>query len=133
MVNNLNGLVVVYVEDEENVREKVGRALRRRVHQLHVAQNGKEGLELIHKYNPHIVITDLEMPVMNGMEMIAHIRDKSPELCDPPIIVVTAYKDEEHFTKFANLYVYKPIDINNLMQTVEALASECGIILKPLD
>lgn len=133
MINNLSELVMVYVEDEAHVREKIGRALRRRVHTLHMAENGLEGLELIRKYRPHIVITDLEMPVMNGMEMIAHIRDKSPELCDMPIVVVTAYKDQEHFTEFANIYVYKPIDISYLIQTIENIAVECGIIQKPAD
>ena len=113
-------LKVVYVEDEEEVRSQIARALRRRVAEIHTAENGKEGLELVQKVNPDVVVTDLEMPVMNGLEMIQHIRDEFDR--ERPIIVVTAYKDDEHHTDLADGYVYKPVVIDELAEQVLNLA-----------
>lgn len=117
---DLKDLTVVYVEDEELVREKIEKSLRRRVSQIHVAGNGKEGLELVQRSNPDLIITDLEMPVMTGLEMIKRIRQQAG--AQKPIIVVTAYKDEEHFTELADAYVYKPVILVELIEVMTRLS-----------
>lgn len=123
----LKKLTIVYVEDEESVRERVAATLRRRVGTLYVAANGEEGLALIKTHQPHMVITDLEMPVMTGMEMIRQAKAHLENLCDVPVIVVTAYQDDEHFTELANLYVYKPIHLDELIDSMIKLMIECEI------
>lgn len=128
----LKKLTVVYVEDEEEVRKKITKALKRRLGEVFEASNGEEGLELICKHHPHIVLTDLEMPVLNGIEMIKQIREKAGKMdkCDIPIIVVTAYHDEEHFTDLANAYIFKPIILSKLVDTLVQIAKECKIFEK---
>lgn len=118
----LKMLSVVYVEDEYDVRKQIGRALARRVASVYLAENGAVGLDYIRKFKPHIVVTDLEMPVMNGLEMIEKIRAESDS--NIPIIVITAYRDEEHYTNLANSYIYKPIIIQDLLETMVNLAHE---------
>lgn len=123
----LKELTILYVEDEENVRVKVGRALSRRVGTLYTAENGLEGLELIKKHKPDMVITDLEMPKMTGIEMIRQAKAHCEDLCAVPVVVVTAYRDDEHFTDLANLYVYKPVRIRELVESMVKLMIECNI------
>ena len=108
----LKQLTVLYVEDEEAVRHNISMALKRRVGMVITAENGKEGLEKTQEYNPDVIVTDLEMPVMNGIVMIQKIR----EIYGPnrPIIVITAYRDEEHYTNLADGYLYKPVLFDKL-------------------
>lgn len=111
----LKDLTAIFVEDEEPVRKNLSQVLRRRIGSVYTAINGEDGLQKVIDHDPDIVITDLEMPVMNGIVMIKKIR----ELYDHnhPIIVITAYKDEEHFTDLADGYLYKPV----LIEELEAL------------
>ena len=120
-MKTLKELSVVYVEDEPEVREGIARALKRRVGVLETAANGKEGLALFLQQRPDMLITDLEMPVMDGLEMVRQVRAQSPESV---IIVVTAYKDEAHHTDLADGYVYKPVDIWRLVEMMEMLAQQ---------
>ena len=119
MTEVLKTITVLYVEDEEEVRSAIMRALKRRVGNVIMASNGKEGLELFKAEHPDIVITDLEMPIMNGIAMIEKIRDISGN--DYPIIVVTAYKDDEHYTPLADGYIYKPIHFDELETMIATL------------
>lgn len=112
----LKDLTVVLVEDDELIAELVARSLRRKVKTVHVGKNGLEGWELTAKYNPDIIITDIEMPVMNGLDMIQKIRENFDGL--HPIIVVTAYADDEHKTDLANAYLFKPVDKNQLFEEI---------------
>jgi len=111
-MNELQNIVVVYAEDEDSVRAQVATFLGRRVKEIYSAQNGEEGFRLTKEHNPDMVITDLEMPVMNGLEMIKKIREEFGE--GKPIIVLTGYDDDEHYTELADVYIYKPINLYKL-------------------
>lgn len=118
----LKDISVVYAEDDELIRQSITRIIRRRVKEIHSAEDGKEGLTLIQQYNPDMVITDIEMPIMNGLEMIAEVRKIYGP--DTPVIVVTAYQDEEHHTELADAYIYKPIESQQLFELMVRLAKE---------
>lgn len=118
-MGTLDTITVLYVEDEEEVRNSIARALKRRVGNIITAANGQEGLDLFKKERPDIIVTDLEMPIMNGITMIEKIREISGN--DYPIIVVTAYRDDEHYTPLANGYIYKPIHFDELENMVVTL------------
>jgi len=115
-VGALKNLKVVYVEDEDMIRASVARIIKRRVKELYVGKDGLEGLELVKKHQPDIVITDIEMPIMNGLEMIKRIREGHKD--DTPIIAMTAYQDEEHYTDLANAYIYKPVNASILFEAM---------------
>ena len=110
----LKDITVLYVEDEDMMRESVVMLLKRRFKKVLVAANGLEAIDIYKAENPDIVITDLQMPVMDGMELSKQIR----EMGDTPIVVVSAFNDESHQVPEANGRLLKPIKKNDLLDTV---------------
>lgn len=118
----LKELSVVYAEDDELIRQSITRIIRRRVKNIYAAENGKEGLDFTVEHDPDLVITDIEMPIMNGLELIEELRNTHGK--DTPIIVVTAYQDAEHHSDLADAYIYKPIESQQLFETMVMLAQK---------
>ncbi len=113
----LKNLTVLYVEDEEFPRESIARFLSTKVAAVHLASNGREGLEAFLRHQPDVVITDLEMPVMNGIEMIRRIRGLENVI---PIIITTGYDDDQHQTDLADRTLIKPIIFSALLDALES-------------
>jgi putative two-component system response regulator len=115
----LKALTVLYVEDDDDVRELLTRFLKRRVGTLHVGKNGQEGIELFRAHNPDVVITDIKMPVMDGLEMAGNIKNSAQET---PVIVVTAFSERDYFMQAIKIgvdcYVTKPVDTEILLQAI---------------
>lgn len=112
----LKDLKVLYVEDEDIARLSIATFLKRQVGAITTAENGSVGLQCYIEQRPEVVITDLEMPVMNGLEMIRRIRELDDDI---PIIITTAYDDEAHACPQANRVILKPIRFMDLVQAVE--------------
>ena len=119
----LKNIKILYVEDEKNISEQVKYFFDRYVKEFHIANNGEEGLELFDKVNPDVVITDIQMPKMNGLDMIKQLRRK-----DVPVIITTAYSDAEYFLKAIELkvdkFVIKPINLIELVNDVQSVVLE---------
>jgi CheY-like chemotaxis protein len=102
---------LLYVEDDEHIRDQLTQFLKRRASVLHVATNGAEGLELYRRHQPDMVVSDILMPQMNGLEMAESIRALNAEV---PIIVTTAFNETDYFLKAIQIgvdnYVLKPVD-----------------------
>ncbi|KJR42220.1 response regulator receiver protein [Candidatus Magnetoovum chiemensis] len=111
----LKTVTVLYVEDEYLLRVAIGRFLSRRCKEVILAANGKEGLELYKQRHIDIVITDLEMPVMNGFEMSKKILEITRL---QPIIITTGYSDDEHIIAEACEHLIKPIDEDKLINAI---------------
>jgi YesN/AraC family two-component response regulator len=109
---------ILYVEDEFITRLDVRNMLSCKFKKVFLAKNGNEGFELFISKNPDVIITDLKMPVLDGVEMIKKIREINK---DVPIIVASAFDKE--FTKCDDLKVFgfitKPITRFNLLIMVE--------------
>lgn len=110
----LKEITVLYVEDEDIMRESVFMLLKRRFKKVLVAANGLEAMAIYKDEHPDVVITDLQMPVMDGMELAREIR----ALGDTPIVVVSAFNDEGHQVPEANGRLLKPIRKNDLFDVV---------------
>lgn len=110
----LKEITVLYVEDEDMMRESVVTLLKRRFKEVLVACNGAEALDVFKKHKVDIIITDLQMPVMDGMELSKHIR----EINNTPIVVVSAFNDDSHQVPEANGRLLKPIRKNDLLDMV---------------
>ena len=119
------GLLVV--DDEEGIREVVIRALKRRFpeHQIFSACDGMEALELLEKQPIHLVLTDLMMPRLNGMDLIKKVRGIYPDI---PVVVMTAKRDLDVALKTietgAISYIQKPFE--NLAQVTNTVADALG-------
>jgi YesN/AraC family two-component response regulator len=120
-MERLKQMTVLFAEDEDLPRKSIGNFLKRQVGVLDVAENGKQGLDLFTAHRPAIVITDLEMPEMNGMEMIRRIREQGESV---PIIITTGYDDDEHCSELADRTLIKPIIFSKLLEAIEECITE---------
>jgi PAS domain S-box-containing protein/diguanylate cyclase (GGDEF)-like protein len=121
----LKNLSVLYVEDDQDILESMQRPLGRRIHTLHTAINGEEGLAAYHREKPDVIITDIRMPVMDGLRMARQIREADPAI---PIIITSAFDETDYFVEAIDIgvsrYVLKPIDISKLIGALEHCVRE---------
>ena len=114
---------VLYVEDENSTRDEIHQLLQGRFREVFVAQNGAEGLELFRKNGPDLVVTDILMPVMDGLKMVKEMRTCNK---DVPIIVMTAYGETSYMMDAidANVdqFVTKPIELKKFFTALEKFA-----------
>jgi len=114
---------LLYVEDDEHVREQLAHFLRRRVGAFYVAADGREGLEAYLAYKPDIVVSDILMPEMDGLQMAEQIRMIAP---DVPIILTTAFNETNYFLRAIQIgidnYVLKPVDSEVLQKVLDKSA-----------
>jgi len=119
----LKNLVCLYVEDDKNIRESFIFILNRYFKKILVAENGEKGLELYKKYKPDIVISDIRMPIMDGIEMAKRIKEFNPNTY---IIFITAFSDVDYLREAIDLnvegYLTKPIDKKLLIKKLNFLA-----------
>ncbi len=119
----LKEFTLLYVEDEKESRDLMTSILESEVKELFVAKNGREGLELFKKYNPDIILTDIAMPIMNGLEMVREIRkiDK-----DKMIAILTAFNEVEYLKEAIELkidkYLLKPLEEVSFFDTLDSMA-----------
>lgn len=85
---------VLYAEDDEQTQEGMAVILKRLFKTVYLAPNGEVGLSLFQEHTPHLVITDIQMPKLNGLDMSKAIKELSPQT---PIIITTAFNDEHYF------------------------------------
>lgn len=81
---------VLLIEDDPSIREGVGLGLRRRGHEVSAAETGEAGLELMAAFRPELVLLDLMLPGINGVQVCRRIRETS----QVPIIMLTARGDD---------------------------------------
>lgn len=116
----LKNISILYVEDEKQTREEMASFLKELTSFLFVASSGEEALKIYHKKRPHIIISDINMPKLNGIEFIKQIRAKDLKT---PIILLTAYNDVEYLLPAANLniqsYIIKPITKLKIQQVLK--------------
>ncbi len=114
---------VLYVEDDAIIQFSVSSLLDRKIGKLYTASDGQEGLNIFLEKRPDIVITDIRVPGMSGLEMVEAIRKRDR---DVPIIVTTAYNETDNLLQAIDLgidkYVVKPIERGQLLQCVERCA-----------
>ena len=107
----LKSLKVLYVEDEEDTREQFSHFLTRIAGEVVVASDGARGLAAFEHHTPDIVITDIQMPVMDGLTMAREIRSRDASI---PLILLTAYDQAEYLKKAIDTgiakYITKPVN-----------------------
>jgi len=111
---------ILLVEDEENLRLLYEEELKAEGYALVSAGNGKEALRLLEEVKPDLIILDVVMPVMDGMETLGQIMGRKRNI---PIIIHTSYPGyrEDFMSWAADAYVSKSSDLRELKQTIRDL------------
>jgi signal transduction histidine kinase len=130
-LNLLNNFTLLYVEDDKDTSELISSILEDYTKELYIAYNGEEGLELYKEYKPDIVLSDIQMPIMNGITMAQEIKKIQTH---QPIALFTAFNDPEYLKQAVNLgiskYVLKPL---NEEQFFDALISMAKVLQADVD
>ncbi len=118
-------LIILVVEDEVKARESMINILSEHFSKVIGAQNGDEGLKKFKKFKPDLVITDIAMPIMDGLDMAREIKEISD---DVPIVVLSAYSEKERLLRSIDIgidkYLIKPVDIEELFKVLDYLIGE---------
>lgn len=119
----LKNLTVLLVEDDNDSKKIMHDVLSDNFEKVFTAQNGDEGLKKFKKYNPNMVITDVFMPISDGLDMTRYIKEISK---DTPVIVLSAHSEKETLLKAIDVgidkYLIKPIMADDLLKTIENVA-----------
>ena len=115
---------VLVVDDDEDVAETIERTLQRAGHSVTVAHRGADALQSARRRRPDLVVLDIMMPGMNGIDVCRHLR-ANPDLAPTPILFLTARGEIadkiEGFEAGADDYLTKPFDLRELELRVKAL------------
>lgn len=124
-INVLKSIKVLYVEDEPITRKQVCKFLSKRVGKVFEAENGKDGIKKFIEFRPDIIITDLVMPYMNGIEMMKKLREDG---FDCPFIITSALSDSGTILETVDLkidkYLIKPINVDILLDSLTQIAAK---------
>lgn len=116
LIEQLKEYTVLVVEDEEGIRKRLVNTLKYYFKDVLEASNGEDGYDLYCEYKPDVILSDIEMPHKNGIEMISKIRSSD---LDTIVIMVTAYSNEEYLLDLINLhinhYILKPVHSQSLL------------------
>ena len=129
---------LLIVEDDPDILRLLDTTLTFRGYHVVKAHNGKEGLEIIQKEHPTLVITDIMMPQLDGFGLVHRLR-LNPETRNIPVVFITAtfvtYEDKEFSLNIgATRFIQKPIDLERLLTTVvDLLKQEAQVAVEPLN
>ena len=116
---------ILVIEDDDETRELLRMALEKRGYQVTVAEDGVRGYDTALFLRPDLIVTDIQMPGADGVQVIRRVRD-SASLEKTPILVTTAFGTGTATFSLqlgANAYEPKPIDLESFMSTVKRLFS----------
>ena len=122
-----HSISMLIVEDEKMICEVLDIMISRKFPDaaLYFAENGKLGVELFKKHLPEIVITDIQLPVMDGIEMAGEIRSIQ---IGTRFIVLTAFSNSDYYDKFTKIgfhdFLTKPIEFDKLFTAIEKCIAE---------
>lgn len=119
---------IVIVEDETRIREGIQKLIKRvsdEYEMIALAENGEEGLKMIIENQPEIVITDIKMPKIDGIEMLTRLKEIGKM---PKVIVLSAYSEFEYARQAIKLgvseYILKPISVVEFTNLLKSLCQQ---------
>ena len=126
-MSNEQPLKVLVVDDEIHIVQVVAIKFRNNGFDVITCENGAQALQLASDEKPNIIITDVQMPVMTGVELVQNLRN-NPGTADIPVIMLTArgfaIEDRQKEELRISAYVSKPFSPRELLQSVEEVLKE---------
>ncbi|MDH5739921.1 MAG: response regulator, partial [Nitrospira sp.] len=128
--NEHQGMRLLLVDDSLSIRKFVGKMLESAGYQIDTAVDGEDGLRKASVAAYRMILTDLEMPKLNGFEVIQALRSR-PETKHTPIVVMTTRAGDKHrqmaLSIGANSYISKPVEERVLLQEIERWAGRAPV------
>jgi len=117
--------MVLVAEDSRDTRMMLSRALQLKGYRVIEAQNGREAVDLTREYRPSLIIVDLNMPELDGLETIKNVRQMQGTVEHTPIVAITAFDvygmEEAALEAGCNEYICKPFDLDELDRRLRGL------------
>lgn len=124
-MREIHNLKLLYAEDDGATRAEMVKFLKRRFSRVMAVADGREGVEKFLEQEPDIVITDLLMPGMGGLDFVAYLRERGYEC---PVLITTALDDRDSLLRSVDQgivkYIIKPIDTAVLSETLDRTAAK---------
>jgi two-component system cell cycle response regulator DivK len=116
---------VLVAEDSEDTRIMLKRAFELKGYRVFEAEDGQQALDMAHRFRPGLMVIDLNMPVLDGLETIKNFRELEGEGERIPIIAITAYDvygmEEAALETGCNVYLSKPLDLEEFDRALKSL------------
>ena len=120
VIEKLQRLTLLYAEDEEGIRKNIADSLSYYVKEVIEARDGVEAYEFYLQKKPDIVLSDIHMPNLNGIDFVKKVREENKSI---PIVIITAHTDKEYLIEAIELkmekYIVKPIELESLLNVLE--------------
>ncbi len=124
-MNQLKNFKILYIDDENSIRTNAVEYLSFYCNHVYEAKNGIDGFEKYIKYKPDIIISDIKMPKLNGIEMIRRIRKEDKET---KIILATAFLETSYLLEAIELglikYLVKPVTADKLLPVLNSCVED---------
>lgn len=116
---------VLLAEDSHDTRTMLKKAFVLKGYRVFEAANGQEALDMARRYRPSLIVIDLNMPVLDGLETVKHFRELEGPDEHIPIVAITAYDvpgmEEAALETGCNMYLSKPLDLEELDRALRSL------------
>ncbi len=121
ILDDLRDTVILLVEDDADLRSLIERSIKQHAKALYSTGEGKKALSIFKEKAPHVIITDLDLPKMSGLDFLKEVRNIDPKVS---IVIITAYGTEENLADGYGLgacsVLKKPIDLDELFMILLA-------------
>ena len=115
----MHKLTLLYIEDDLEILENMSFLLNRYVQKVYTAKDGEEALQIYYEHKPDIVVSDVNLPKLNGLALSKKIREENKTI---PIIFISAFNDDEKLQTAeelsASAYIVKPFNLDTLNKTI---------------
>jgi len=119
---------ILVVDDEDSIRNRCVQLLERKAYHVKGVSNGEQALSIIKKYNFSLIIADIRMPGINGIDLLERIKEMNP---DTEVVMITGYGTIENAVKAIKLgaydYITKPFDMERLLKVVEHVETKFSL------
>ncbi|NQY20872.1 MAG: response regulator [Campylobacteraceae bacterium] len=120
LVNKLKSFTLLYAEDEAGIQNNLNEIFQCLFKEIYLASNGEEALKLYHEKKPDLIITDIQMPKLTGIELVKQVRKRDSKT---RVIITSAHTDLEYMLEATELhlvkYIVKPITESKIKDALE--------------